>query len=61
MGSVHQLFLVIQNLKSKTFQNFFLYQVLCTLNFLGRGRSGQKLFLFKPNLKSKIFQNFFLY
>ena len=31
-----QLFLVKPNLRSNSFQNFFLYQVLWTLNFLGR-------------------------
>ena len=41
-GSRHQLFLVIPNLRSKSFQNFFLYCMLWTQFF--RGGSGPTFF-----------------
>ena len=59
--SGHQLFLVTPNLRSKNFQNFFLYLVLWSLNFSwfqAEGWSRQHLFLVTPNLRSKNFQNF---
>ena len=58
-GSVHQLFLVMLNLRSKTFWNFFVYRVLWTEFF--RGVTGNQLFLIILNLRSKIFWNFFVY
>ena len=48
------------NLKSKNFQNFFLYQVLWTLNFL-EGAPRTNIILVTPNLRPKMFQNFFIY
>ena len=41
--SGHQLFLVMLNLKSKSFRKFFVYKVVWTMNFLGV--SGYQLFL----------------
>ena len=55
-------FLVMLNLKSGSFQNFFTYRALWTLKFMGGGwGSGHQLFLVMLNLRSKIFHNFFIY
>ena len=60
--SGHRLFLVMSNLKSESFWNFFTYRALWTLKFLGGGwGSGHQLFLVMLNLRSKIFHNFFIY
>ena len=53
-GSRHQLFLVMPNFRPKIFWNFFLYQVLLTLKFLGQV-SGHQLFLVTLNWWSKFF------
>ena len=63
-GLSTNFFLVTPNLRSKIFQNFFLYLALWSLNFSwfqGKGWSRHQLFLVMPNLQSKIFQKFFLY
>ena len=58
--SGHQLFLVMPNVRSKIFWNFFIYTALWTLNFF-IGRSGHQIFLVTLNFRPKILQNFFLY
>ena len=50
--SVHQLFLVMLNLRLKIFWNFFVHRALWTLNFL-QEESGNQLFLVTLNLRSK--------
>ena len=59
-GWFGQLFLVMPNLSPKMFGDFFVYRVLCTLNFL-QGVSRHQLFLVILNLRSKILWNFFIY
>ena len=51
--SGHQIFLVTPNLRLKSFQNFFLYRALWSLNFTEG--VWYQLFLVTLNLKSKIF------
>ena len=49
--SRHQLFLVILNLRSKIYCNFFIYRVLWTLNCSGEEGSVHLLFLVMLNLR----------
>ena len=44
----------------KNFQNFFIYRVLWTLNFL-EGVSGHQVFLVMTNLRSNFFRKFLIY
>ena len=56
-ASVHQLCLVVPILRSKNFQNFFLYQARYTLNFL-QGGPGTNFFLLHQIWGQKVFRIF---
>ena len=51
---------VTVSLRSKIFENFFVYRMLWTSNFL-HGVFGHQLCLVTQNLRTQIFQNFFIY
>ena len=57
-GSAHQLFLVTLNLRSKCFENFFLYYVLWTLNLSGDVQA--PIFFGHAKFEVQIFSEFFL-
>ena len=48
--SLHHLFFVTLNLRSKIFWNFLIYRALWILNFL-HGESGHQLFMVMLNLR----------